>query len=140
MRTKIEIEVALDALNLFFDEIVDAIIEREGDLYPSTWKRIEDSLAQARAMIRMNLPNVQFLKRIMGNECTMTDAELIEVERIIPLDDFNNDNYDFIGNFTINDNEEEFKNAVDRMCCGIFTAEYVLESGKKIFFGFDYGH
>ena len=61
MRTKIEIEVALDALNLFFDEIVDAIIEREGDLYPSTWKRIEDSLAQARAMIRMNLPNVQFL-------------------------------------------------------------------------------
>ena len=129
-------EVALNALNLFFEGVVDAV----GDLYPSEWKNIEAALAQAKAMIEIDDENVKFLKRIMGDECTMTDAELIEVEKLIPLDDFNNDNYEFIGNFTINDNEEKFNIAVDKMCCGIFTAEYVLESGKKIFFGFDYGH
>ena len=97
-------------------------------------------MAQAKAMIEIDDENVKFLKRIMGDECIMTDAELIEVEKLIPLDVFNNDNYEFIGNFTINDNEEKFNVDVDKMCCGIFTAEYVLQSGKKIFFGFDYGH
>ena len=129
-------EVALNALNLLFEGVVDSV----GDLYPSEWKNIEAALAQAKAMIEIDDENVKFLKRIMGDECTMTDAELIEVEKLIPLDDFNNDNYEFIGNFTINDNEEKFNVDVDKMCCGIFTAEYVLESGKKIFFGFDYGH
>ena len=136
MSKKIKMEVALNALNLLFDGVVDSV----GDLYPSEWKKIEDALAQARAMIEIDDENVKFLKRIMGDECTMTDAELIEVEKLIPLDDFNNDNYEFIGNFTINDNEDKFNIAVNKMCCGIFTAEYVLESGKKIFFGFDYGH
>jgi len=129
-------EVALNALNLLFEGVVDSV----GDLYPSEWKKIEAALAQAKAMIEIDDENVKFLKRIMGDECTMTDAELIEVEKLIPLDDFNNDNYEFIGNFTINDNEEKFNVDVDKMCCGIFTAEYVLQSGKKIFFGFDYGH
>ena len=129
-------EVALNALNLLFEGVVDSV----GDLYPSEWKNIEAALAQAKAMIEIDDENVKFLKRIMGDECTMTDAELIEVEKLIPLDDFNNDNYEFIGNFTINDNEEKFNVDVDKMCCGIFTAEYVLQSGKKIFFGFDYGH
>ena len=136
MSKKIKMEVALNALNYFFNEVEDAVVE----LYPSEWKKIEDALAQAKAMIEIDDENVKFLKRIMGDECTMTDAELIEVEKLIPLDDFNNDNYEFIGNFTINDNEEKFNVNVDKMCCGIFTAEYVLESGKKIFFGFDYGH
>jgi hypothetical protein len=136
MSKKIKMEVALNALNLLFDGVVDSV----GDLYPSEWKKIEDALAQARAMIEIDDENVKFLKRIMGDECTMTDAEFIEVEKLIPLDDFNNDNYEFIGNFTINDNEDKFNIAVNKMCCGIFTAEYVLESGKKIFFGFDYGH
>ena len=129
-------EVALNALNYFFNEVEDAVVE----LYPSEWKKIEAALAQAKAMIEIDDENVKFLKRIIGDECTMTDAELIEVEKLIPLDDFNNDNYEFIGNFTINDNEEKFNVDVDKMCCGIFTAEYVLQSGKKIFFGFDYGH
>ena len=136
MSKKIKMEVALNALNYFFNEVEDAVVE----LYPSEWKKIEAALAQAKAMIEIDDENVKFLKRIMGDECTMTDAELIEVEKLIPLDDFNNDNYEFIGNFTINDNEEKFNVNVDKMCCGIFTAEYVLESGKKIFFGFDYGH
>ena len=136
MSKKIKMEVALNALNLLFEGVVDSV----GDLYPSEWKNIEAALAQAKAMIEIDDENVKFLKRIMGDECTMTDAELIEVEKLIPLDDFNNDNYEFIGNFTINDNEEKFNVDVDKMCCGIFTAEYVLESGKKIFFGFDYGH
>ena len=136
MSKKIKMEVALNALNYFFNEVEDAVVE----LYPSEWKKIEDALAQAKAMIEIDDENVKFLKRIMGDECTMTDAELIEVEKLIPLDDFNNDNYEFIGNFTINDNEEKFNVNVDKMCCGIFTAEYVLQSGKKIFFGFDYGH
>ena len=136
MSKKIKMEVALNALNYFFNEVEDAVVE----LYPSEWKKIEAALAQAKAMIEIDDENVKFLKRIMGDECTMTDAELIEVEKLIPLDDFNNDNYEFIGNFTINDNEEKFNVDVDKMCCGIFTAEYVLESGKKIFFGFDYGH
>ena len=136
MSKKIKMEVALNALNYFFNEVEDAVVE----LYPSEWKKIENALAQAKAMIEIDDENVKFLKRIMGDECTMTDAELIEVEKLIPLDDFNNDNYEFIGNFTINDNEEKFNVDVDKMCCGIFTAEYVLQSGKKIFFGFDYGH
>ena len=136
MSKKIKMEVALNALNLLFEGVVDSV----GDLYPSEWKNIEAALAQAKAMIEIDDENVKFLKRIMGDECTMTDAELIEVEKLIPLDDFNNDNYEFIGNFTINDNEEKFNVDVDKMCCGIFTAEYVLQSGKKIFFGFDYGH
>jgi hypothetical protein len=136
MSKKIKMEVALNALNLLFEGVVDSV----GDLYPSEWKKIEAALAQAKAMIEIDDENVKFLKRIMGDECTMTDAELIEVEKLIPLDDFNNDNYEFIGNFTINDNEEKFNVDVDKMCCGIFTAEYVLQSGKKIFFGFDYGH
>ena len=136
MSKKIKMEVALNALNLLFEGVVDSV----GDLYPSEWKNIEAALAQAKAMIEIDDENVKFLKRIMGDECIMTDAELIEVEKLIPLDDFNNDNYEFIGNFTINDNEDKFNIAVDKMCCGIFTAEYVLESGKKIFFGFDYGH
>ena len=136
MSKKIKMEVALNALNYFFNEVEDAVVE----LYPSEWKKIEAALAQAKAMIEIDDENVKFLKRIMGDECTMTDAELIEVEKLIPLDDFNNDNYEFIGNFTINDNEEKFNVDVDKMCCGIFTAEYVLQSGKKIFFGFDYGH
>jgi hypothetical protein len=136
MSKKIKMEVALNALNLLFEGVVDSV----GDLYPSEWKNIEAALAQAKAMIEIDDENVKFLKRIMGDECTMTDAEFIEVEKLIPLDDFNNDNYEFIGNFTINDNEEKFNVDVDKMCCGIFTAEYVLQSGKKIFFGFDYGH
>jgi len=136
MSKKIKMEVALNALNLLFEGVVDSV----GDLYPSEWKNIEAALAQAKAMIEIDDENVKFLNRIIGDECTMTDAELIEVEKLIPLDDFNNDNYEFIGNFTINDNEDKFNIAVDKMCCGIFTAEYVLQSGKKIFFGFDYGH
>ena len=84
--------------------------------------------------------NDRGFKTFVFNPITGFMPEFIEVEKLIPLDDFNNDNYEFIGNFTINDNEEKFNVDVDKMCCGIFTAEYVLESGKKIFFGFDYGH
>jgi hypothetical protein len=135
MSKKIRMEVALNALNLLYAGVEDA-----AELYPSEWAQIDSALAQAKAMIEIDDENVKFLKRIMGDECTMTDAELIEVEKLIPLDDFNNDNYEFIGNFTINDNEDQFNIAVGKMCCGIFTTEYVLESGKKIFFGFDYGH
>jgi hypothetical protein len=136
MSKKIKMEVALNALNLLFDGVVDAV----GDLYPSEWKKIEDALAQARAMIEINDANVQFLKRIAGDECTITDEEFIEVEKLIPLDEFDNERYEFIGNFTINDNKDEFDIAVGIMCCGIYTAEYVLKSGKIIYFGFDYGH
>ena len=136
MSKKIKIEVALNALDVLFDGVIDAV----GDLYPSEWKKIENALAQARAMIEIDEENVKFLKRIMGDGCTMTDEEFIEVEKLIPLDKFNNERYEFIGNFTINDNKDEFNIAVGIMCCGIYTAEYVLKSGKIIYFGFDYGH
>ena len=61
MSKKIKMEVALNALNYFFNEVEDAVVE----LYPSEWKKIENALAQAKAMIEIDDENVKFLKRIM---------------------------------------------------------------------------
>jgi len=134
MNKEIKIELALNAIDYLFNQINDAISN------PSERGKLENALAQARLIIESNDPNVFFLKRVMGVGSNITIEELIEVEKLIPLDDFNNDNYEFIGNYTINDDEHEFIKSVNQMCCGIHTSEYVLKSGKKIFFGFDYGH
>lgn len=74
----------------------------------------------------------------------LTENEIIELTNIenfiIFCDCFLDEQYEYSGNLVITEDKYHFKKCVGEMCCGIYTDDAVLSSGKKVYFGFDYGH
>ena len=71
----------------------------------------------------------------------ITDAELDEVQTLIPFDKYyDEDKYQFSGNFVLTKDEDFWHDEVDRMCCGIIAYPETLSNGQIIYFAFDYGH
>lgn len=72
-------------------------------------------------------------------EDEISDEELDEVERHITVDNFLSF-YEYAGNFILSSMVEERDEAVRHMCCGIITRDIQLDSGRWLYFAFDYGH
>ena len=73
------------------------------------------------------------------NSDTITDAELNEIESLIPFDEYVDD-YEYSGNFVFSKNEADVEERVMNMCCGIIQKDIQLASGEIVYFAFDYGH
>ena len=69
---------------------------------------------------------------------SITNNELIEFLRLEDM----NEHYDrdCSGNFILTDSKERFNAWVEDLCCGVYTAEHILSTGKKLFFAYDFGH
>ena len=82
------------------------------------------------------------LRQYIGVESDgISDEELTELESKLPFDEyFDNDQYEFNGNFIITKNLGEREWLVEDMCCGLVVEDVELSSGSTIYFAFDYGH
>ena len=81
------------------------------------------------------------LRNIVHKNTAISDNELDELESLDCFDNYwDNDLYEFHGNYILTDDPAVLDEAVYQMCCGIVTRSYVLSSGREIFFAFDYGH
>ena len=82
------------------------------------------------------------LRHFIGNDSEeITDDELWELETKLPFNEyFDNEQYEFNGNFIITKNLVERECAVEHMCCGIVVRDVELSNGQTIYFAFDYGH
>lgn len=71
----------------------------------------------------------------------ISDNELDELEEKLPIDDFfDNEMYEYNGNFIITKSEDKINDEVSHMCCGIVSRKVDLSNGEKLYFAFDYGH
>jgi hypothetical protein len=71
----------------------------------------------------------------------ISDNELDELERSLPIDEFlDNEMYEYNGNFIITKSEDKINDEVSHMCCGIVSQKVDLSNGEKLYFAFDYGH
>lgn len=66
----------------------------------------------------------------------------VEVDEILDLIDIIHyfEEYDCSGNFILSKEITDRDEAITHMCCGIFSQDYELKSGEKVYFAFDYGH
>ena len=91
----------------------------------------------------INPSNMSYrLRSIIGKDSEeITDEELSELETKLPFGEyFDNEQYEFNGNFIITKNLVERELAVESMCCGIVVRDVELSNGETIYFAFDYGH
>lgn len=80
------------------------------------------------------------LRRMVGaNPSQISDAELTELETLLPFEEYQND-FEYSGNFIITKDEMERDERVENMCCGIISRDIELSNGEMIYFAFDYGH
>ena len=78
---------------------------------------------------------------LVHKDSNISDAELDELQGMEDFDKFfDSHEYEFNGNHILTDNQGDADDAVREMCCGIYTNWYDLESGRKVYFAFDYGH
>jgi hypothetical protein len=81
------------------------------------------------------------LRRIAKGLPFITDEQLDEVKTLIPFDKYyDEDKYQFSGNFILTKDEDLWHDSVRRMCCGIIDFPVDLSNGERIYFAFDYGH
>lgn len=81
------------------------------------------------------------LRRMAKGLPFITDEELDEVKNLIDFDRyFDEDEFQFNGNFVLTKDEDLWHDEVDRMCCGIIAFREELSNGQMIYFAFDYGH
>lgn len=69
----------------------------------------------------------------------ITDAELAELDSILDIDQIRDD-YEYAGSFIITKDYGQREEAVQTMCCGIYTKDIMLSNGQEVYFAFDYGH
>lgn len=68
----------------------------------------------------------------------ITDVELDELERHIKVDEYLS--LEYAGNFILTSSLVEREEALELMCCGIINDDIRLDSGRWLYFAFDYGH
>lgn len=91
--------------------------------------------------IAISFASLSSLRRMAKGLPFITDEELDEVKTLIDFDRyFDEDEFQFSGNFVLTKDEDLWHNELDRMCCGIIAFAVDLSNGEKVYFAFDYGH
>jgi len=81
------------------------------------------------------------LRRMAKGLPFITDEELDEVKTLINFDRyFDEEEFQFSGNFILTKDEDLWHDSVRRMCCGIIDFPVLLSNEERIYFAFDYGH
>ena len=71
--------------------------------------------------------------------CEITDEELDEVEKYLKVDEYFSF-YEYAGNYILTDSLVEREEHLEHLCCGIIVEDVKLDSGRDLYFAFDYGH